>query len=51
MKRHACNPGGPMSLALPQKFVDSLDDGEHECGVLEIDASSNQTITSASFTK
>lgn len=43
--------GGPMSLALPQEFVDSLEGGEHEFEVLAIDASGNQTITSDSFTK
>jgi hypothetical protein len=43
--------GGPMSLALPQEFVDSFEDGEYEYEVLAIDASGNQTITSSSFTK
>lgn len=43
--------GGSMSLALPQEFVDALEDGEHEFEVLAIDASGNQTLTSDTFTK
>ena len=43
--------GGAMSLAVPPEFVDSLDPGTHEFEVLAIEASGNQTITSATFTK
>ena len=43
--------GAAMSLAVPQEFVDSLDSGTHEFEVLAIDASGNQTITSATFSK
>lgn len=43
--------GGPMSVAVPAEFVDSLESGEHEFEVLAIDASGNQTITADSFEK